>query len=108
MMAAGVRTSATSVETDTPYELFPVSFPGLGGGPGYTYDVTADGQRFLVLEAVGPGEGHPAQLTVVTNWQAGLAKITLTVGDRLGSLRNPCADWRRRHGRGVSARATPS
>ena len=74
MMAAGVRTSATSVETDTPYELFPVSFPGLGGGPGYTYDVTADGQRFLVLEAVGPGEGRPAQLTVVTNWQAGLRK----------------------------------
>jgi Tol biopolymer transport system component/predicted Ser/Thr protein kinase len=71
MMAAGVQTSATSVETDTPRELFPVSTPG---PLGYPYDVTADGQRFLVLEAVGATQGTAAPLTVVTNWQAGLQK----------------------------------
>jgi hypothetical protein len=71
MTAAGVRTSATSIETDTPRELFPVSAPG---PLGYPYDVTADGQRFLVLDAAGTAQGSAAPLTVVTNWQAGLQK----------------------------------
>jgi serine/threonine protein kinase len=69
MMAAGIRTTATSVETDKPRELFPISV-GLTISP---YDVTPDGQRFLVEElsttATRPGA---VPLTVVTNWQAGL------------------------------------
>jgi hypothetical protein len=68
MMAAGIRTTATGVETDKPRELFPI-FVGFGGSP---YDVTSDGQRFLVEElstATGPNQ---TPLTVVTNWQAGL------------------------------------
>jgi eukaryotic-like serine/threonine-protein kinase len=68
MMAAGIRTTATGVETDKPRELFPI-FVGFGGSP---YDVTSDGQRFLVEElstATGPNQ---TPLTVVTNWQARL------------------------------------
>jgi hypothetical protein len=38
---------------------------------GWTYDVTADGQRFLMLLPPGGAPGA-APLTVVVNWQAGL------------------------------------
>jgi dipeptidyl aminopeptidase/acylaminoacyl peptidase len=74
MTAAGIRTTATSVETDTPRELFSISVEAGTINP-YTinrYDVTPDGQRFLVEElsaTAGPGQ---TPLTVVTNWQAGL------------------------------------
>lgn len=69
-MAVSVRSSGTSVETDTPRELFPVTFPGNVTSP---YDVSSDGQRFLVLELTG-GNQAPAPLTVVLNWQAGLKR----------------------------------
>jgi len=70
LMAVSVRSSGTSVETDTPRELFPVTFPGNVTSP---YDVSSDGQRFLVLELTG-GNQAPAPLTVVLNWQAGLKR----------------------------------
>jgi serine/threonine protein kinase/Tol biopolymer transport system component len=65
MMAVGIRMTATSVETDLPRELFP---PSVEVG---NYDVTPDGQRFLVEELLTTAAG-PWPLTVVTNWQAGL------------------------------------
>jgi hypothetical protein len=37
----------------------------------YQYDVTADGQRFLVNTLV---EAHPPPITVVLNWTAGLKR----------------------------------
>ncbi|HEV2198667.1 MAG TPA: protein kinase [Bryobacteraceae bacterium] len=67
MMAAGIRMTATGVETDTPHELFRIS---VNAGITSPYDVTPDGQRFLV-EEVSVAE-HAAPLTVVTNWRAGL------------------------------------
>jgi serine/threonine protein kinase/Tol biopolymer transport system component len=68
MMAAGIRMTATGVETDTPRELFPISVP-----PRFSpYDVTLDGQRFLVEELSATPLRGEAPLTVVTNWQAGL------------------------------------
>ena len=46
--------------------------PILGGGGAYTYDVTADGQRFLVLYQGQQAADEP--LTLVQNWAAGLKK----------------------------------
>jgi hypothetical protein len=67
-MAAGVRTGET-VEAGVPAPLFKTNLaPGL-----YTptpYDVTADGQRFLVL--IPSEERSQPPLTVTTNW---LAKV---------------------------------
>jgi hypothetical protein len=42
------------------------------GGPGNTYDVTADGQRFLVNTAVEQQITLP--ITLVLNWTADLKK----------------------------------
>ena len=70
VLAAGIRVAGASFQSDTPRELFPISpvSPNL-----VLYDVTADGQRFLVLQPSASAQG-PAPLTVVTNWQAGLKK----------------------------------
>jgi len=67
MMAVTIRASAAGVEADTPRELFAARVVG-GDGP---YDVTADGQRFLLAEQ-SEAQGGVAPLTVVLNWQAGL------------------------------------
>ena len=68
LMAALVREKAGALEWETPHPLVPVARKGLI----YPYDAAADGQRFLMLQ---PAEENKSQsLTVVVNWQAGLAK----------------------------------
>jgi eukaryotic-like serine/threonine-protein kinase len=67
MMAVGIRTSAASVEADPPRELFGASLSGLY----FSYDITSDGRRFLLVEPP-EAQGGIAPLTVVLNWQAGL------------------------------------
>jgi hypothetical protein len=71
MMAATIRISDTSVQADTPRELFPIGVPNPGSE--FPYDVTADGQRFLLTE---PSEGQTVvpPLRVFVNWDAGLKK----------------------------------
>jgi len=71
MMARTVRTSDTSVDLGPPQELFPTS---LGGGAEIPYDVTADGQRFLLLSPPAEGRNSTPPLTVIMNWDAGLKK----------------------------------
>lgn len=59
LMAVSVRVGADSVQPSAPRELFPLPTPAVNFIP---YDVSFDGQRFLV-------EAPPAQaLTVVLNW----------------------------------------
>jgi Tol biopolymer transport system component len=71
ILAAGVRVAGASFQSDTPRELFPISpVPDNLASP---FDVTADGQRFLVVQQ-SAGAQVAAPLTVVTNWQAGLKK----------------------------------
>jgi Tol biopolymer transport system component len=69
MMAAGVRETASGLAIDTPRELFSTTAVA---NPGLPYDVTPDGQRFLVVEPAAGGNSNP--LTVIVNWQAGLKK----------------------------------
>jgi hypothetical protein len=66
MMAVEVKATADTLETGRPHELFqtrvvsaPFSAP--------TYDVTADGQRFLINTSLDEAKGPPPT-TVVMNW----------------------------------------
>ncbi len=69
ILAARMRTTGTSIQSDTPSELVATRpFPGIDS----PCDVTPDGHRFLVLEPA-ESEGSPP-LTVVENWQAELKK----------------------------------
>ncbi|MBI3303706.1 MAG: hypothetical protein HYZ72_16700 [Deltaproteobacteria bacterium] len=74
-MAVMVKGDSHTFEVDVPFVLFDVHvgryIPGLLAGM-YHYDVTADGQRFLVNTLV---EDRPAPpITVLLNWTAGLKR----------------------------------
>ena len=75
----GVSPQLMSVSLDTAEADGPFTFrdrevvlewPYLTGGEGRNYDVSLDGQRFLVVKAAegGGGEGPAPQITVVLNW----------------------------------------
>jgi Tol biopolymer transport system component len=75
MMSVTVRTSADSIEWDKPRELFG-GLNAIGTALTTPYDVSADGQRFLLslLSVPYEGRGGIPPLTVVLNWQAALKK----------------------------------
>ena len=69
LMVASVNGKGPSFEVGAVKPLFDTRvFTGLR----YPYDVTADGQRFLVNSL--PGQVSSAPVTVVVNWTAGLKK----------------------------------
>ena len=69
LMAAEVNGRGATLEVGAVRPLFDIR----RGGPGYVYDVTADGERFLVNSAVEPKEPS-APITLVVNWTADLKK----------------------------------
>src|SRR5262245_25224924 len=74
LMAVEVRDDATTFHAATPRVLFKTNAALTDHyGSHYEYDVTADGQRFLVNERLTPAN-QAAPLTVVLNWMAGLPK----------------------------------
>ena len=63
----------TTLRLGQPITLFEGRFWFTGGlGTIANYDVTANGQRFLVATPTGTREDAP--ITVITNWQALLAR----------------------------------
>jgi eukaryotic-like serine/threonine-protein kinase len=71
MMAVEVRTTAGGIETGIPRKLFATRIagrdPALDTGK---YDVTGDGQRFLLLQPDRNASSVP--ITVVINWLAAI------------------------------------
>ncbi len=68
LMAAEVNGQGATLEVGAVRALFEVR----RGGPGSVYDVTGDGQRFLVNTAVEQKTSSP--ITLVVNWTADLKK----------------------------------
>jgi len=68
LMSAEVNGQGATLEVGAVRALFEVR----RGGPGSVYDVTADGQRFLVNTAVEQKESSP--IILVINWTADLKK----------------------------------
>lgn len=69
MMAVDVKVTGGNFETGTPKPLFDLRIPSFGSASAQ-FSVTADGQRFLVINMVG--EITSAPINVVTNWTADL------------------------------------
>jgi Tol biopolymer transport system component len=72
LMAVSLKPAGATLEVGTPQPLFATRLLPAGAGATYEYDMSADGQRFLmgtVLE--GPG-ASPPKPTVVLNWPAEL------------------------------------
>ncbi len=70
LMAVGVNGSSNKFEAGIPKLLFELRVAYTPGNP--AYDVTADGQRFLVNTFVE--QNAPSPVTVVMNWTAGLKR----------------------------------
>jgi eukaryotic-like serine/threonine-protein kinase len=71
MWVAGIRSSPGGVEVETPRALFPVpQFPG----PAHLYDVTPEGQRFVLVSPPGAGAQGGVAINIISQWQAGLKK----------------------------------
>jgi len=69
LMAAEVNDRGATLEVGAVRALFEIR----RGGPGYVYDVTPDGQRFLINTPVEQKE-PPAPVTLVVNWTADLKR----------------------------------
>jgi hypothetical protein len=70
IMAVSVKKGDT-FQPSIPMPLFKIDpVKGIYSSVGGEYDVTADGQRFLVSSGVAEARGLP--LTIVVNWTAGL------------------------------------
>jgi Tol biopolymer transport system component/DNA-binding winged helix-turn-helix (wHTH) protein len=69
LMAMAVSGSST-FQASPPQPLFLATIPS--GNPGPSYDVSADGKRFLM--SVPARDAAETPITVVTNWQAGLKR----------------------------------
>jgi Tol biopolymer transport system component len=65
-------TIGAAFEASTPATLFQMNVRDLSFLSGRRYDVTPDGQRFVVQELIG--RGSPSALTVIVNWAAFLPK----------------------------------
>jgi Tol biopolymer transport system component len=72
MMAASVKTGGTDFQFDAPKPLFETRMLDLEGGLYHEYDVSPDGQKFLIGTLVGDSKVQPP--TVILNWPALLKK----------------------------------
>jgi Tol biopolymer transport system component len=75
LMVVPIKEDAATFVRGTPRVLFEARalMGAIGSGPqGYVYDVTRDGNRFLVIDRGDVGADQP--LTLITNWQAGVRK----------------------------------
>jgi hypothetical protein len=71
IMAVDVREGPTTIEFGTSRPLFQTGIAIVATRqPNWTWDVSADGQRFLIILT----RDDPAPLTLVTNWRADLEK----------------------------------
>ena len=69
LMAADVKAKGSSFEAETPKVLFQTHVIGYPM-PRNAYDVSADGQRFLIITPFEAANTTP--ITVVANWTADL------------------------------------
>jgi hypothetical protein len=71
MMSSAVKTNGTDIEFGTPKALFKTRMLAWASGF-HEYDVSLDGQRFLIGTLIGDTKAQPP--TVIMNWTAALKK----------------------------------
>jgi serine/threonine-protein kinase len=74
LTGVAVETSNSTFTTGNPVRLLERAY--LSPAPGRTYDVSPDGQRFLMIKEVGSDEGGAtSELVVVLNWFEELKRL---------------------------------
>jgi len=72
VMAVPVEAVGGEFRAGTPVELFAIRTQGIMAGQPRNFEVSADGQRFLVNTVVGDSDNAP--IDVIVNWPALLKK----------------------------------
>jgi hypothetical protein len=62
----------------TPAKLLEPGYFGTGSNPGRTYDISPDGQRFLMIKQGYGDQAAPAQIVVVQHWLEELKRLVPT------------------------------
>jgi Tol biopolymer transport system component len=79
MMSAAISALAQGLNVGTPRYLFDGEF--VLTGPVRGYDVSPDGQRFFMIQALPPKPEPPTELVIVNNWFAELeSRVPRTAG----------------------------
>jgi len=74
-MVVGINTEP-SFAAGSPVVLFTGRYTIL---PGFVnYDISPDGQRFLMIKAADEDEGQPGQINIVLNWFEELKRLVPT------------------------------
>jgi serine/threonine-protein kinase len=77
MMVVGIKTEPTFT-AGSPVVLFTGRYTIAGSGGFVNYDISPDGQRFLMIKAADEEEGQQAQINVVLNWFEELKRLVPT------------------------------
>jgi len=75
MIVVGIKTEPTFT-AGSPVALFTARYTI--GGAVVNYDISPDGQRFLMIKAADEEEGQPGQINVVQNWFEELKRLVPT------------------------------
>jgi hypothetical protein len=78
LIVVPVGTSGPTISIDSPAKVFDTGYAE--PNPSRHYDVSADGQRFLMLKAGATGNPNatPASMVVVLNWDQELKRLVPT------------------------------
>ena len=74
-----MEASGATLNPGTPIKLLEARYYTGGGGSGRTYDVSSDGQRFLMIKAPRTDAGAaPPSVIVVQHWDEELKRLVPT------------------------------
>jgi len=76
MMVVGIKAEPTTITAGSPEVLFTGRYTS--GLPVANYDISPDGQRFLMIKAAEEEEGQQGQINVVINWFEELKRLVPT------------------------------
>ncbi len=76
MMVVGIKAEPTTITAGSPEVLFTGRYTS--GLPVANYDISPDGQRFLMMKAAAEEEGQQVQINVILNWFEALKRLVPT------------------------------
>jgi eukaryotic-like serine/threonine-protein kinase len=72
--SVSVSVTPTGLSLGTPVTLFPLPSGVISSGPSRSYDVSADGKRFVMVRQIDAPPAPPTRMILVQNWLAELQK----------------------------------
>jgi len=75
LMRVAVEAKGGAWSAGTPAKLLEPKYFGTGSSPGRTYDISPDGQKFLMIKQGSSDQAPPPQIVVVQHWTEELKRL---------------------------------